>query len=455
MSHTVVMLHDAPQPEECEVVRKWIGRIPTWIPMALVWIPVIVWFVKRLDDGSDEPLGLLALALAAALAWRDRASFHPHSAARIWGALLLFLSSASIGVLPPLIRAGLAILGTGAWFGIQRKPALLGLFLLALPVISSLHFYIGWPMRLAAAEGCVRILELAGVVIARHGANLEVGGRCIGVDPACAGILMLWHVLAAAVALAAIHRASWKTTFVSAGFAFLLALAANILRTTWLVIEESGRVQTSGISHTHIGLICFLMALLPLWWWNSRHARPRENLLVQPTASSMERLILILAAILTPWMMFRSMLHEGHAVPATPPLEFTFNGVTLPLTALPPSPAETEFEASFPVELSRHRWGDGQIILRRVTEATRGLHLSYDCMRSAGFETTRPVTARCRDGSEWSRFMATRGDERFIVHERIVSEQDGSTWTDAPAWYWSALAHPLNGPWRAETVISR
>ena len=28
-------------------------------------------------------------------------------------------------------------------------------------------------------------------------------------------------------------------------------------------------------------------------------------------------------------------------------------------------------------------------------------------------------------------------------------------WTDVPAWYWSALRHPLNGPWRAETVISR
>ena len=455
MSHSVVMLHDAPQPEECGVVRKWIGRIPAWIPMMIVWIPVIVWLVKRLDDGSDEPLGLLALAFAAALGWRDRSSNHPHSAARISGALLLFLSTASIGVLPPMIRAGLAIIGTGAWFGIQRKPALLGLFLLSLPMVASLQFYIGWPMRLAAAEGTVRLLELGGVVIARQGVNIDIGGCRIGVDPACGGILMLWHALAAAMALSAIHRVSWKATFISAGLAILLVIPANILRTTWLVIEKSGRVLPSGISHGSIGLICFLVVLLPLWWWNSRQSQPSEDATAKSSTGSFERLILILTACMTPWMMLRWQPRVDHAPVATLPKEFTFNGVTLPLNTLPPSPGETAFGASFPGSLSSHRWGDGHVILRRVNEATRKLHLSQDCLRAAGFETTHSVTVRCSDGSEWSRFTATREDDRFVIHERIVSEQDGSTWTDAPTWYWSALAHPLNGPWRAETVISR
>lgn len=455
MSHPLVMLHDAPQPDECGVVRRWIDRIPVWLPMMVVWIPVALWFVKRLDDGSDEPLGLLALACALALAWRDRASFHLHSAPRICGALLLFLSIASIGVLPPMIRAGMAIIGTGTWFGIHRKPALLGLFLLSLPVVSSLHFYIGWPLRLAAAEGSVRILELAGVVIARQGVNLEIGGEHIGVDPACGGILMLWHAMAAAMTLAALHHASWKTTIISAGLAFLLAVPANILRTTWLVIEESGRVQPSGISHSKIGLICFIVVLLPLWWWNSRQPRLVETVRIQTHAGSSAKLILILAAIITPWTMSGPRRQAFHAPSANPPLDFTFNGVTLPLIPLSHSPGETAFAASFPGESTQHRWGDGAVILHRVNEAARKLHLSQDCLRAAGFETTHSVTVRCSDGTEWSHFTATREDDRLIIHERIVSEQDGSTWTDAPLWYWSALAHPLNGPWRAETVISR
>jgi hypothetical protein len=95
------------------------------------------------------------------------------------------------------------------------------------------------------------------------------------------------------------------------------------------------------------------------------------------------------------------------------------------------------------------------VILRRVTKATRKLHPSRDCLRAAGFETTDSVTVRCSDGFEWARFSATRGESRLTIHERIVSEEDGSFWIDVPAWYWSALRHPLNGPWRAETIISR
>jgi hypothetical protein len=90
-----------------------------------------------------------------------------------------------------------------------------------------------------------------------------------------------------------------------------------------------------------------------------------------------------------------------------------------------------------------------------VTQATRKLHPSADCLRAAGYATTDSVTVQCADGDSWSRFSATRDGLRLTVHERIVSEQDGNAWTDVPAWFWSAIRRPLNGPWRAETVISR
>ena len=122
---------------------------------------------------------------------------------------------------------------------------------------------------------------------------------------------------------------------------------------------------------------------------------------------------------------------------------------------MPSTPAETAFAKSFPGTLSSHRWGDDQVILRRMTEATRRLHPSRDCLRAGGFETTDAITVTRPDGSEWANFSATREGERLMVFERIVSERDGSAWTDVSAWYWAALRHPLNGPWRAETVISR
>ena len=433
----------------------WFWKIPAPLTLAIAALPVVLWFIKRLDDGSDEPLGLLALGLALFLAWRDRGSLQTSARARTWGALAVLASVLTIGSLPPLLRAALAIAGAGSWFGIHRKPGLMGLLVLSLPVVASLQFYAGYPMRLAAAEGAVRLLELGGLVVARRGVNIELGGLSIGVDPACGGIRMLWHSVAAAMALAAIHRLSWRATLIGGLAAMLLVIPANLVRATWLTLEESGRFDGSGLSHGNIGLVCFATVLIPLWIMLSKRARPVSITGAGSPSGRLHRLILLVAAMLAVLFMIRPPDPAETAARLTAPEVFTFNGLTLPLHPLPCSPEESAFAKSFPGSLSSHRWGDSQVILRQVTKATRKLHPSRDCLRAAGFDTTDSVTVRSSDGCEWSRFSATRADSRLIVHERIVSETDGSFWTDVPAWYWSALRHPLNGPWRAETVISQ
>ena len=92
-------------------------------------------------------------------------------------------------------------------------------------------------------KASVRLLELGGIVVARKGVNIELGGMAIAVDPACSGIRMLWHALAAAMALAAIHRVSWRATVAGGLLAVLLVIPANVLRATWLALEESGRFK--------------------------------------------------------------------------------------------------------------------------------------------------------------------------------------------------------------------
>ncbi len=457
MIHPLISSHGASAASSApRESRAWFSRIPVWLAMAIAWLPVVSWYVKRLDDGSDEPLGLLALLFAVVLTWRDRSSLHSTTANRITGALFLAASVLAIGTLPPMLRAALAVAGTGTWFGIHRKPALMGLFALSLPLVASLQFYAGYPMRLAAAEGAVRLLELSGSVVARNGVNIEIGGASISVDPACAGIRMLWHSLAAAMALAAIHRVSWRVTCAGGALAILSVIPANGMRAAWLALEESGRFPTSGIGHGNIGMVCFSIVLIPIWLLMSRKARPREKVFESPAPGRVELAILLASALLAPVRMAQAGAYRESAIPVLPPpSSFTFNGLTLPLETLPPTAEEAAFAKSFPGSLSSHRWGECQVILRRVTQATRKLHPSSDCLRAAGFQTSDSVTVRCGDGGEWSRFHATRGETRFIVHERIVSEQDGGFWTDVPAWYWSALRHPLNGPWRAETVISR
>lgn len=457
MTHPV-LLHPyllRAHPQVPEIVRR-LGRIPAWLMLACASCPVLVWFVKRIDDGSDEPLGLFVLGLALALASRDRASMQTGARAATCGALAVLASVLSIGILPPLLRAALAIAGAGTWFGIHRKSGLMGLLILSLPVVASLQFYAGYPMRLAAAEGAVRLMESGGVVVARNGVNLSLGGASIGVDPACSGIRMLWIALVAAMALAAIHRVSWRTTIAMGMLAVLLVIPANILRASWLALEESGRFHGIGLSHGNIGLVCFAVVLIPLWILVSKRARPASPAAVNPPAGSVARSILLASALLAPLMMGRSSTAPDATIPLTAvPETFTFNGLTLPLHPLPASREEAAFATSFPGTLSSHRWGNDQVILRRVNRATRKLHPSADCLRAAGYATSDSVTVQCAEGSQWSRFSATRDGIRLTIHERVVSETDGSAWTDVSAWYWSALRRPLNGPWRAETVISR
>lgn len=430
-------------------------RAFTWILPGLVLLPVVLWFIKRLDDGSDEPLGLLTLGLALILAWRDRRSLHASQWARTSGALVMLGSVLAIDLLPPMFRAALAIAGIGIWLGFHRRSGLLGLLGLTLPIVASLHFYMGYPLRLAAAEGAVTLLKLSGAVVVRSGVNIELGGQLIGVDPACSGIRMLWHALAAAMALCAMHRSSWRTTIVAGFLAVFLVIPANILRATWLALVQSGRCEEFNPGHGNAGLICFTVVLIPLWWFISTRSKP--EILTPPSAEprTIDRVILLVAGVLA----LASFVHAESPVtlapPLTPPTHFTFNGLTLPLEPLSASAAELAFASSFPGSLSIHRWGENQVILRRVTKASRMLHPSRDCLHASGFETTDSITVRSSDGGEWSRFSATRGEICWIVDERMVSEQDGSAWMDVPAWYWSALRHPLNGPWRAETVISR
>lgn len=254
--------------------RGYLRRIPTVLLIASALVPVISWFVKRLDDGSDEPLGLLALGLALFLAWKDRGSLQTSPRSKTAGALLILTSVLSIGCIPPMLRAAIAIAGAGIWFGIHRKPGVMGLLILSLPVVASLQFYAGYPMRVAAAGGAVGILKLGGIVVTRSGVNIDLAGSSISVDPACSGIRMLWHALAAAMALAAMHRVSWGITVAGGILAVLLVIPANVFRAAWLVSEESGRFHGSGLSHGNIGLVCFAVVLVPLWIVLSKHALP-------------------------------------------------------------------------------------------------------------------------------------------------------------------------------------
>jgi exosortase/archaeosortase family protein len=308
-------------------------------------------------------------------------------------------------------------------------------------------------MRVATAEGVVQALRISGVTLGRIGTGIALDGRIISVDPACSGVRLLWHLLVATSALAAIHRLPWKRGLALLSLAAVLTIPANQLRALVLVIQTWRGDAESSLLHESAGLACAALILAVLWWLAAKY-RGAET--PTPVAAPVRRVhfaVLILAAIAGPSLAVTAPdrpLPESAAPAFT---EFTFDGVTLPLQPLPSTPMEQAFAATFPGSLGSYGWSGRQVILRRVTTATRRLHPSRDCLRAAGYDTTESIIETHADGSQWASFTATREAWKLRVRERIVSEANTESWSDPSAWFWDALLHPLNGPWRAETVI--
>lgn len=254
----------------------WLGLLaaalaPTW------W-----WMGQRMVDGSDDPLGLLALAALGWLAWRCRHLLR--AAPRLhWLAFALaaaLLSTATLGVLPPLVCAllGLLALGGGLAAFLPSSVAsapVLGLSVLSLPLLASLQFYAGYPLRVITAEAS-RWLLAPGFVVERTGTALRVDGQLVIVDAPCSGVQMLWlgYFTACVVALwAGRGNAGFLARLPAAS---LLVLAGNVLRNAQLVALEAAGTHVPAWAHDAIGLAVLAAVCSAIAWVMDRREGERR-----------------------------------------------------------------------------------------------------------------------------------------------------------------------------------
>jgi exosortase/archaeosortase family protein len=268
---------------------RWGARIdvaPEWIWLALfglaLW-PSWWWMGRRMGDGSDDPLGLLALAALGALVWRQRARLTV--APRLgWlaGALALALA-ATVGVslLPPLAAALLAVLAVAcalaAWLphGVPRWPVF-GLSVLALPLLASLQFYAGYPLRVLTAEASRWLLAPA-FAVERTGASLRVDGLLVLVDAPCSGVQMAWLGYFTAC-VAALHARRADASFLARLPAVgLLVLTGNVLRNTVLVALAASAARSGSAPpawlHEAVGLAALAAVCGAVAWVMTARSR--------------------------------------------------------------------------------------------------------------------------------------------------------------------------------------
>jgi exosortase/archaeosortase family protein len=263
MSVVVISTHPA---------GRWLGRLEAVSPLAWLALQAAAlwphwrWAAARVADGSDDPLGLAALATLAVVVWR----LEPRLRASPKPAWLIAAIGATIAAtlasfhLPPLIGALLAALAMAAGLRSfmpsgQAVLPMAGLAMLALPVVSSLQFYAGFPLRVVTAQLSTWLLQLAGLAAERSGSAMTVQGRLVIVDAPCSGVQMVWMAYFCACAVAAFSGLRDRQLLARLPWVGALVLAGNVLRNSVLVALEAQHEQVSEAVHQGVGLVVLVM----------------------------------------------------------------------------------------------------------------------------------------------------------------------------------------------------
>lgn len=233
-----------------------------WLSLQVLALwPQWLWYWRRLVDGSDEPLGIIALlALVVFVARRARQMRRQPDKTWLIAAGVLSIASAIALQATPLLSALAGVLalaaGLAAWLPLNTpRVPYAGLMVLSLPLLSSLQFYAGYPLRVVTAQLSCWVLQIGGFHAARSGSSILVSGHWVIVDAPCSGIQMAWMAYFAAFAAAAAHAIHDRILLRRLPFVGLLVLAGNTLRNTILVAWEARGSAPGELWHQGIGLL--------------------------------------------------------------------------------------------------------------------------------------------------------------------------------------------------------
>ena len=449
--------------------RFTVARYQPYLLISLIILacwPAWRWLWQRVSADRVEGLGLLALVIAVVLL-AQRPSCSPLRRPWLLPAVLLVVYLLAYHHVLPLARAALAVSIIAAALSVVRlgsrlQLSLWGLLLLALPVIPSLQFFAGYPLRALVAQLAAPLLRGAGFAVAPDGAVLRWGQQLICVDAPCSGVKMLWAGFLLFFTLALYYRLSNRRTAALAVVTLLVIILGNTLRTSGLFLTEAGIMELPEWCHAAMGLLMYGLTAAGIAAITLRAAQQNRARVssedVSPPATTRSvggisrpalasLLTLLLLAALTP---LRQPFAPAQAAANFPgwPTHFEERA----LHELPLSAREESFQQGFPGQIARFSDGHRELVMRWVTTDTRLLHPASDCYRGLGYQVTPdPLTIDSR-GRHWGAFHARKNGHTVQVREIIYSADD-QNWSDASSWYWSAALQRSRGPWWAVTVV--
>ena len=420
--------------------------------------PVWRWYVARMSDGSDEPLGLLALV--AAVVFLPRQGWQTGRSA-LWlgtAAATLAVYVATLAIAPALIRAALAVSVVVCVLPTERgrsRAPLFSLLLLSLPVIASLQYYLGYPLRALTAWCCAHVLGVAGLAVESRGTVLTWTGGDVLLDAPCSGIRMLWMAAFLSATLAAGQRmGAWscvRLLQISAALVFV----ANLARSVVLFFLETGLWPNPAGAHEAVGLAAFALVVAGCWWASRRLRKPAARCHVAHDVvgfpAGVAGVVLVLLAAVAAARPAWAVAAAPATVASNPEWPASFE--ERPLEPATLHPFERKLARDFPGAIAAFTDGERRIVFRQIQQATRKVHPIADCLRASGFTVRAVAAQRDQDGNLWAALEARGPATKLAVRERFTDSR-GHAWTEASAWYWAALLHPRDGPWLSVTVLA-
>lgn len=445
--------------------------------LLMAFWPVSQWYVQRTFDRSDEPWGLLSLATAAFFVLRSSEIESFANPQEFFASALIGAYALSFPVLPSLVQGILMVIAFWCCFAnrinYDQRWGVLGLLLLSLPLVPSINFYAGYPLRLLVAQLSQLMLAFVGIASTREGTLLLIGNTPMSIDAPCSGISMLWVGLYAAMSLACHFRLGLKFTALLMGAIVALLLLANSARAAALILFDFiCKIPSLGMQlnsyepavHVWVGLVAFAATIAIATFTAMRisqritqshrdsqsdepGARTSSPGTRMPVYPSVLLYSVCLCAALVPFSASGTCGAQQKSEQPNWPTELLGRQIT----AVASLDEENAFAADFPGHMRRFTDGTKSYFVRVVNKETRQLHPSSDCFKGIGYSIEPRPLLVSPDGTRWSSFVARKGNSSLQIMEQL-HDNHGHTWTDVSEWYWYALMHESDGPWWDITV---
>jgi exosortase/archaeosortase family protein len=251
------------------------GSVKAWTALlaiqVAVYLPIWKWYLTRMTDGSDEPWGLVALATALIVFLVNREKRTPRDSDLLLPSMLIVAYAATYWFVPRLVQATIAVIALGCTvsaiaLAVRIHVPTLGLLVLSLPILPSLQFYLGYPIRVLCGSLTAPLLQLGGIAVVREGTSLRWGSEIISIDAPCSGVRMLWAGLFLAFALSSLFKLSPLRTMLAAGAAVCAVILGNVWRSAALFYLESNILIMPEWCHEAVGVAIFAgVAIFILW----------------------------------------------------------------------------------------------------------------------------------------------------------------------------------------------